>query len=302
MRLFVTGATGFIGSAVLPDLLAAGHEVVGLARSDTAAATLVAAGATVLHGALDDPAALHAGAARADGVLHLAIARGDTSFTEALEVDRRALAVLGAALEGSDRPLVFASATSMIEPGRVVTERDTGDTSSPQSRGRAEDAVLAWAGRGVRVAAVRLATLVHGDGDRHGFLPMLVEVARTRGVSAFVGDGRNRWPGVHRLDAARLLRLAVEKAPAGSRAHAIADEGVAFRDIARAIGDGLGLPTAPVGADEAAEHFALLGGPLATLPGADLPASGAVTRELLDWRPTGPDILTDLRSGPYLPR
>lgn len=302
MRVFVTGATGFIGSVVLPDLLAAGHEVVGLARSATTAAALVAAGATVLHGTLDDPEALRAGAAGADGVLHLAMARGDTTFAEALEVDRRALAVLGAALEGTDRPLVFASATSMIEPGRVVTERDTGDTSSPLSRGRAEDAVLAWARRGVRVAVVRLATLVHGDGDRHGFLPMLVEVARARGVSAFVGDGRNRWPGVHRLDAARLLRPAVENAPAGSRAHAIADEGVAFRDIAQAIGDGLGLPTAAVGADEAAEHFALLGGPLATLPGTDVPASAAITRGLLGWRPTGPDILTDLRCGPYLPR
>lgn len=301
MRLFVTGATGFVGSAVVPELLAAGHDIVGLARSDTAAAALVAAGVTVLRGTLDDPEALRAGAASAEGVLHLAMARGAVGFADALQVDRRALAVLGAALEDTGRPLVFASATSMIEPGRVVTEHDAGDTSSPTSRGRDEDAVLAWAERGVRVAAVRLPTLVHGEGDRRGFLPMLIDVARTSGVSAYVGDGDNRWPGVHRLDAARLLRLAVENAPAGFRAHAIAEEGVTFREIARAIGDGLGLPTREIDTDVAAEHFARLGGPLALLPGADIPASGAVTRELLDWHPTGPDLLTDLRTGPYLP-
>ncbi|GAA4989029.1 NAD-dependent epimerase/dehydratase family protein [Pseudonocardia tropica] len=302
MRVFVTGATGFVGSAAVPELLAAGHDVVGLARSDAAAAALVATGATPLRGTLDDAESLRRGAATADGVLHLAIARGGVDFTDALETDRRALAVLGAALEGTGRPLVFASATSMIDHGRVITEHDVGDTSSPTSRGRDENAVLAWARRGVRVAVVRLPTLVHGDGDRHGFLPMLIEVARTNGFSAFVGDGHNRWPGVHRHDVARLLRLVLENAPAGSRAHAVADEEVAFRDIARAIGDGLGLPTTSIDAENTAEHFAHLGGSLALLPGADIPASGAATRKHYDWYPTGPDLLTDLRSGPYLPR
>lgn len=300
MRVFVTGATGFVGAAVVPELRAAGHEVLGLARSDAAASALVAAGATPVRGALVDHHALQDGAERADGVLHLAIARGNVGFADALEIDRSALETLGQALVGSGRPLVFASATSMIEPGRVITERDAGDTSLPTSRGRAEDAVLALAGQGARVAVVRLPTLVHGDGDRHGFLPMLVDVARTHGVSAYVGDGRNRWPGVHRADAARLLRLAVENASAGGRLHAIADEGIAFRDIARTIADGVGVPSIALDPADTAAHFAALGGPLAALPAADIPASGAITRELLDWRPTGPDTLTDLRCGHYL--
>jgi quercetin dioxygenase-like cupin family protein/nucleoside-diphosphate-sugar epimerase len=235
-------------------------------------------------------------------VLHLAIARGNVAFTEALEIDRRALVALGSALEGTDRPLVFASATSMIEPGRVITEQDAGDTTAPGSRGRAEDEVLELAGLGVRVAVVRLATLVHGDQDRQGFLPMLIETARARGVSAYVDDGRNRWPGVHRLDAARLLRLAIEGAPAGVRLHAVAEEGIAFRELAHAIGNGLGLPTISISAEQVADHFSLLPGPLAALTGTDIPASSATTRQLLNWRPVGPDVLADLTSGTYLRR
>lgn len=302
MRVFVTGATGFIGSAVVPELLAAGHQVLGLARSQASAAALDTAGAEVLRGTLEDTATLHSGAGDADGVLHLAMTRGDVTFADALETDRRVLEALGSALTGTDRPLVFASATSMIEPGRVITEQDTGDTTVPGSRGRAEDEVLELAERGVRVAVVRLATLVHGDEDRHGFLPMLIETARARGVSAYVGTGCNRWPGVHRLDAAHLIRLAIEGAPAGSRVHAVADEGIAFRELAEAIGAGLGLPTTSISAEHAPEHFFPLAGPLAALTGTDIPASSATTRELLDWRPTHPDVLTDLKSGFYLRR
>lgn len=299
MRVFVTGGTGFIGTAVVRELIGAGHEVVGLARSEGSTAALRAAGADVLPGTLTDLEALRDGATRSDGVVHLAMASGDTSFVDALEIDRRALAALGSALGGSDRPLVFASGTSLVGPGRVVTEDDAGD---PASRGGAETEVLALAARGVRVAVVRLATLVHGEDDRRGFLPMFVETARTTGVSAYVGDGANRWPGVHRLDAARLLRLALEGAPAGSRVHGVAEEGVPFRDIATAIGDGLGVPTVSIAPGDAADHFTLLDGPLAALPGSDLPASSAITRRRFGWDPRRPGVLADLASDVYVSR
>ena len=302
MRVFVTGGTGFIGTAVVRELMGAGHEVLGLARSDASEAALLRAGAAVLRGTLTAPDVLTAGASRSDGVVHLGAAYTEASFADAAALDRNALSALGSALEGTDRPLVVASATSMIAPGRLVTERDTGDVTAETSRGRAEAEVLALAERGVRVAVVRLATVVHGEEDTRGFLPMLVEMARKRGVSAYVGDGRNRWPGVHQRDAARLFRLAVEGVPAGSRLHAIADEGVAFRDIAAAIGGGLGVPVASIAAEEAGDHFFLLGGPLAALTGLDISASSTLTRQLLGWEATCPDVLTDLEAGFYFRR
>jgi nucleoside-diphosphate-sugar epimerase len=302
MRVFVTGGTGFIGAAAVRDLLGAGHEVLGLARSDPSAAALLAAGATVLRGTLTDPDSLRTGAARSDGVLHLAMAHGETGFADALEIDRRALTALGSALEGTGHPLIFASGTSLISPGHLVTENDAGDLTATTSRGRAEAEVLELAERGVRVAVVRLATMVHGEQDLRGFIPMLVEMARARGVSAYVEDGRNRWPAVHQLDAARILRLAVEGAPPGSRLHAVADEGVPFREIATAIGEGVGVPAVSIEAREAAQHFFLLDGPLAALPGTDIPASSAITRPLLEWEPRCPDVLADLKAGFYFQR
>lgn len=302
MRVFITGGTGFIGSAVVRELREAGHGVLALARSQAAEVTLHAAGATVLRGTLSDVDVLQTGVSRSDGVIHLAAAYGEVSFADASQLDRRALTTLGSALEGTDRPLVVASATSMIAPGHLVTEQDPGDLTTPTSRGSAEAEVLDLAERGVRVTIVRLGTLVHGEEDVRGFLPMLVEMARSRGTSAYVDDGHNRWPAVHQRDAARLFRLAVEGAPAGSRLHAIAEEGVAFREIAAAIGDGLGVPVVGIDADEAAAHFFLLGGPLAALTGTDIPASSRLTRELLDWEPTGADVLTDLNAGFYSQR
>lgn len=302
MRIFVTGGTGFIGSAVVRELVEAGHEVLALARSQAAEATLLAAGTSVLRGTLTDVDVLRTGASRSDGVVHLAAAYGEMSFADAAAIDRRAVTALGSALEGTGRPLVVASATSMIAPGHLVTEQDVGDLTAATSRGSAEAEVLELAARGVRVTIVRLATLVHGEEDVRGFIPMLVEMARERGASAYVGAGGNRWPAVHRLDAARLFRLAVEGAPAGRRLHAVAEVGVTFREIATAVGEGLGVPVVGIDADEAAAHFFLLGGPLSALTGTDIPASSAHTRELLDWDITGPDVLTDLEAGFYYTR
>ncbi|GGF20869.1 SDR family oxidoreductase [Williamsia phyllosphaerae] len=302
MRVFVTGGSGFIGSAVVRELIEEGHDVIGLARSDRAAEALSAAGAAAHRGSLTDAESLRTGADMADGVIHLAGAYGQMSFADAVTVDRQAMLTLGGALEGSDRPLVFASATSMIAPGRVITEGDVGDDSAALPRRETELAVLALAERGVRVVVVRLATLVHGDEDSRGFIPMLVQMARTSGVSAYIGDGRNRWPAVHQRDAARLFRIAVERAPAGTRLHAIAEEGIDFRVIAEAVGRGAGVPTVTINADRAGEQFPLLDGPLALLTGTDIPASSAVTRELLDWVPRHPDLLSDLEAGFYFRR
>ncbi|MGX6446764.1 SDR family oxidoreductase [Patulibacter sp. S7RM1-6] len=299
MRVFVTGASGHIGSAVVPELLRAGHEVVGLARSEASAAALTAAGAEVVRGDLDDLDGLRAAATAADGVVHLAykhdaVYAGD--FAAAVAADLRATAALGAALEGTGKPLVTTSGSLMLAPlgltDRPATERDTLE-SGP--RIDAENAVVALAERGVRSSVVRLPPLVHSTLDRHGFGPTLIRLARERGVAGYVGDGANRWPAVHTLDAARVYRLALESAPAGTRVHAIADEGVPFREIAAAIGRGTGLPTASVAPDDAAEHFSFLGG----LVGLDNRVSSALTREALGWEPTGPGLIEDLDAGHY---
>ncbi|MCU1489803.1 MAG: NAD-dependent epimerase/dehydratase [Acidimicrobiaceae bacterium] len=303
MRIFVTGASGWIGSAVVPELIEAGHEVVGLARSDASARRVEATGATVLRGDVDDPDGLAKGAADSEGVIHLAFQHevafgGD--FAAAAAADRRAVEAMGAALADSGRPLVLASGTLGLSPGRMATEED-GLVPNAEVRAipaglRMATALLALSLRatGVRSSVLRLPPTVHGDGD-HGFMATLVGIARQRGVAGYVGDGTNRWPAVHRSDAARLARLAVEAAPAGSVLHAVGDEGVPFREIAQAMGRHLGFPTASVAPADAVEHFAFLG----HLVALDSPATAAITRELLAWEPTGPSLLEDLEQDHY---
>jgi nucleoside-diphosphate-sugar epimerase len=303
MRIFVTGASGWIGSAVVPELLGAGHEVVGLARSDASAQRLEAAGATVQRGDLDDPEGLAKAAADSDGVIHLAfqheVAFGG-NFAAAGAADRRAVEAMGAALADSDRPFVLASGMIGLTAGRVATE-DDGLVASPEVRAnpagrRAATALLTLSlrGIGVRSSVLRFAPTVHGDGD-NGFVATLVGIARQRGVAGYVGDGTNRWPAVHRSDAARLARLAVEAAPAGSVLHAVADEGVPFREIAGAMGRHLDIPTASVAPEDVPEHF----GFMAHFVALDSPVTATITRELLGWEPTGPSLLEDLEQDHY---
>jgi nucleoside-diphosphate-sugar epimerase len=296
MRVFVTGATGFIGSAVVQELIAAGHDVVGLARSDKAAASLAAAGAGVHRGALEDPGSLRDGAAASDGVIHTAFnnVSENTDFAAAAQADLRAIEALGEALAGSGRRLVVTSGTGLLAPGRLGTEEDEPDPGSFNPRVPAEGVALSLAGRGVRVSVARLPFSVHGEGD-HGFVPALIGIARATGVSAYPGDGSNRWPAVHRLDAAHLLRLAVEAAPAGALLHGVGDEGVPFRDIAEVIGRHLNLPVTAVSRDEAAGHFEWLA-PFVLM---DSPASSTLTQKRLGWHPAQPGLIPDLDEGHY---
>jgi nucleoside-diphosphate-sugar epimerase len=291
MRVFVTGASGWIGSAVVPELLGAGHQVLGLARSDDSAAAIAAAGAEVLRGDLNDLDTLRAGADDSDGVIHLAFIHNFTDFEASVTADRRAIETMGGALEGSGKPLVIASGTPAL-PGHVATERDESAPGSPVA-GRMENArtALGMAARGVRSSVVGLPRTVHGDGDRHGFIARLVGIARDTGVSGYVGDGSNRWPAVHVLDAAHLFRLAVERAPAGSRLHAVGDEGVPIRDIAEVIGRHLNVPAASVPAADL--------GFLGQVLSIDQPASATLTRELLGWRPVQPGLIEDMDKGHY---
>ncbi|MER6330201.1 SDR family oxidoreductase [Streptomyces sp. NPDC001034] len=300
MRIFVTGASGWIGSAVVPELIGAGHQAVGLARSDASADALTAVGAEVVRGSLDDLDVLGAAAADSDGVIHLAF-KHDVAFSggfqSAAEADRRAVDVLTEALTGSDRPFVLASGLAGLAPGRVATERDMPVTEGDSPiliRGITAQAVLASAERGVRSSVVRLSPTCHGDGD-NGFIASLVGIAREKGVSGYPGDGANRWPAVHRLDAARLFRLAVEKAPAGTVLHGAAEEGLPLREIAEVIGRRLNLPTASIGSEDLAGHFGWMSG----FVGLDAAASSAATRTLLGWEPTGPGLLADLAEGHY---
>jgi len=305
MRVFVTGASGWIGSAVVPELIGGGHQVTGLARSDASAAALTAAGAQVHRGTLDDLDSLRDAAAASEGVIHLAF-KHDIAFSGdfqgAADADRRAVETFGDALAGSDRPFVIASGTLGLTPGRVATERDghgpgpavAAMGSGPLTRLATAELVLSLASRGVRSSVMRLPPTVHGEGD-NGFMATLVGIARDKGVSGYIGDGSNRWPAVHRLDAAHLFRLALEEIPAGSVLHAVADEGVPIRDIAEVIGRHLDVPVVSVPADEASEHFGWLAGFLA----ADNPVSSALTRELLGWQPIHPGLVDDLDKGHY---
>jgi nucleoside-diphosphate-sugar epimerase len=293
MRVFVTGASGWIGSATVRDLLAAGHDVLGLARSDTAAAAVASLGAEVLRGGLDDLDSLRAGAEASDGVVHLAYHHDFSQLEQAAQLDLRAIEAIGGVLEGTDRPLVIASGLVGFAPGRVATERDLPDPSV-HPRVASAQAALALAGRGVRSSVVRFAPTVHGAGD-HGFVPTLVGIAREKGVSAYIGDGANRWPAVHVLDAAALVRLAVERAPAGSVLHATAEQGVPTREIAEAIGHGLDLPVVSVPAERATEHFGWIG----RFFGFDIAASSDLTRRLMGWEPVQHGLLADLKQGHY---
>jgi nucleoside-diphosphate-sugar epimerase len=295
MRVFVTGATGFIGTAIVQELLSAGHEVLGLARNDLATATLARLGVEAHRGDLSDTSSLVAGARACEGVIHTAFIHDFSAYVAAAETDRRAVEAMTSALEGTDKPFVLTSGTALLAPGRVGTEADApaaGSAASP--RAAAEVAAIASASRGVRASVMRLPPSVHGAGD-HGFVPALVEIARRTGVSAFVGNGANRWPTVHRLDAVRLYRLALEQAEPGARLHAVAEEGVTLSAIAQAIGAGLGVPVRSLGKDEACAHFDWMAGFVAI----DNPTSSEITRKSLGWRPQEADLLTDMRGSGY---
>jgi nucleoside-diphosphate-sugar epimerase len=294
MRVFVTGATGFVGTAVVRELLSAGHEVTGMARSDASAAALEAVGVAVHRGTLEDVEGLRAAATATDAVIHTAFLHDFTDFAHSVAVDLRAVEAFGEALAGTDRALVITSGTP-ARPGLLAGEDSAPEPDTPAAaRFAAEEAALA--APGVRSCVIRLPRSVHGEGDLHGFIPRLIATARERGVSAYPDDGANRWPAVHRLDAARLYRLAVEEAPAGSRLHAVGDEGVPVRAIAEHIGTRLGLPIASVPAEHAVERFGWLG-PIFAM---DQPASSAVTRKLLDWHPVEAGLLDDIDAGHYV--
>ena len=287
MRVFVTGATGFIGTAVVEDLIKGGHQVLGMARTDAGAKALAAAGAEVHRGSLDDVESLRNGAAHSDAVIHLAFKHDFANYTENCETDRRAIEAMGAVLAGSNRPLLVTSGTAVLTPGRAGTEDDPCATVVP--RAASELASEALVSRGVRASVVRLAPSVH-DRDKMGLISPLIDIAREKRVSAYVGDGRNRWPAVHRFDAAHLYTLALEKGSAGGRYHGVAEEGVALKDIATAIGRGLKIPVVSMTPEQASSHFGWLG----MFMGADVPTSSAKTREMLGWRPTGVALLADL--------
>ncbi len=291
MRIFVTGATGFIGSAIVKELIEAGYEVLGLARSDKAAVSLAKVGAKVHRGSLEDLESLRSGAAASDGVIHTAFIHDFNNYGPAVEADRLAIETIGTALQKSGRPMIVTSGLALLAPGRLATEEDAPSPNFPR---KSEQTAMKFASRGVRVSVVRLPFSVHGDGD-HGFVPRLIQVAREKGISAYIGDGLNCWPAVHRLDAALLYRLVLEKGSTGGRYHGIGDEGVPTREIAEVIGRRLDVPVASKSQEQAAEHFGWIG----RFFGMGVVASSALTRETLGWRPTHVGLVADLEHNAY---
>jgi nucleoside-diphosphate-sugar epimerase len=293
MRIFITGATGWVGSAVVKDLIAAGHEVAGLARSPVGAERLTAAGAQVVSGSIEDIDVLRTAARAADAVIHTAFNHDWSRFAENCAADKHAIEALGAELEGTERPLIVTSGVALLAPGRLATEADMAPPVTERFPRASEAVVEELRGRGVRATTVRLAPTVHGVGD-HGFVPRLAGIARDKGVSAYIGDGQNRWPAVHRLDAARVFRLALEHTAEGPF-HAVAEQGVALKDIAEAIARRFDLPLVSKAAAEAGEHF----GWFAPFVGIDAPTSSDRTRALLNWKPEQPELLEDLARPDY---
>lgn len=294
MRVFVTGATGFIGTAVVQELINAGHQVLGLARSDASAQKLLEAGAEVLRGDLEDLDSLRAGATGVDGVIHAGFIHDFSRFQEVCEVDKKVIEVIGDVLAGSDRPLIVTSGTALVSPGKLATE-DIIPTFNPAWPRASEQATDVVCGRGVRAAVVRLSPSVHGEEDKHGFVPILVNTAREKGFSAYIGDGHNQWNAVHRLDAAHLFRLALENAEAGARYHAAAEQAITVKAIAEAIGQQLQIPVKSIASEAAAEHF----GWFAHMAAVDCPASSKVTQERLNWQPIHSTLLSDIDKGIY---
>ncbi|QEM13032.1 SDR family oxidoreductase [Mucilaginibacter rubeus] len=294
MKVFVTGATGFIGTAIVQELIGAGHQVLGLARSDASAQKLIAAGAEVHRGDLEDLESLRSGAAAADGVIHAGFVHDFTRLQEICQIDKTAIETIGDVLAGSNRPFIVASGTALVSPGKIATE----DIIPPVSPGwprASEQTADAVATKGVRAAAVRLSPSVHGNEDKHGFIPILVNIAREKGVSAYIGEGANRWNAVHRLDAVSLFRLALENAAPAARYHASAEEAIPVKTIAEAIGRELNLPVVSISPEAAAEHF----GWFAHMAAIDCPASSEWTQQTLNWKPTHSTLLEDITNGVY---
>lgn len=294
MKVFVTGASGFVGTAVVQELLKAGHQVLGLARSEASAAKLKAAGADVLYGDLEDLDSLRKGTAESDGVIHCGFIHDFTRFAEVCAVDERAIQAMADVLAGSNRPLIVTSGTALVSPGKVATE-DMPSPFNPAWPRASERAAEAAVAAGVRAVIIRLPPSVHGTEDKHGFIPILVKLAREKGFSAYIGEGQNRWNAGHQLDAALLYRLAFENAAAGARFHANTEEGITVKSIAEAIGKQLNLPVKSISAEEAAAHF----GWFAHMAAIDCPASSQRTQEHLNWQPSHPLLLTDIENGVY---
>jgi nucleoside-diphosphate-sugar epimerase len=295
MKVFVTGATGFIGTALVPELTKAGHRVLGLARSAASAEKLKAAGADVQHGDLEDLDSLRSGAAAADAVIHAGFIHDFSRFAEVCQVDKVAIETIGTTLAGSNRPFIVTSGTGLVQQGVLATEEMPSMHDVTQFPRVSESSLDAFTSQGVRTGIIRLAPSVHGEGDHHGFIPILVNIARQKGVVAYIGDGKNRWNAVHRLDAVHLYRLALEKGEAGVKYHAVGDEGITLKSICEAIGQHLNLPVISIAPAEAAAHF----GWFAMLAALDCPASSQLTQKRLDWKPVHPTLAEDLASGIY---